>query len=528
MSGVVGAGQLLRLALRRDRVLAPVLVLLFGGLASTSAAATVGLYTSPRALESAVDAANSSPALVALYGQVHGSLGALASMKMLTTAAVFVALVPTFLVRRHTRTDEETGRFELLGGGVVSRAAPLLAAVTESALVVAALSALGALGFAASGLPLAGSLALGTAWLVTGLSFTAVAAVAVQLTASARTAAALAGAVLAATFVLRAVGDVAGDGPLRLLSWLSPFGWGQLLRPFADERWAVLLAPAVAVPAGLGLALLLRSRRDLGAGLVPDRTGPARTTMGTPLALAWRLQRGAVLGWSLALLLGGVLVGGVATSAGSFLDSPAAQDLVRSLGGEGSLADAFLAVEFGVLGLVVAGFGVALTLRLMGEETQAHAELALSTATTRLAWLASHVVLALAGTAGVLLLLGIGAGLADGAARGDLTGSLGRVVAAALVQVPAVWVVVAVAVLLYGTSARLGTAAWGVLAACLLLGQFAELLHLPRVVTELNPFSHLPLLPGGSVDAAPLVALVAVAGAALVVGATAFRHRDIG
>jgi ABC-2 type transport system permease protein len=44
---------------------------------------------------------------------------------------------------------------------------------------------------------------------------------------------------------VRAIGDA---GP-HWLSWLSPLGWMQQLRPFADERWWVLLlAVALIVP----------------------------------------------------------------------------------------------------------------------------------------------------------------------------------------------------------------------------------------------------------------------------------------
>ena len=82
--------------------------------------------------------------------------------------------------------------------------------------------------------------------------------------------------VLAVTYLLRALGDVMGDadGPTAL-SWLSPIGWGQQVRPFAGDRFAVLLIPVLFTVAALGLAFALQARRDLGAGLLPDRPGRA-------------------------------------------------------------------------------------------------------------------------------------------------------------------------------------------------------------------------------------------------------------
>ena len=527
MSAVPGTGTLLRLALRRDRVLAPVVVLLLGGMAWSSAAATVALYPDPAQVTSAAVAANASPALVALYGPVHASLGSLASLKMLSTGAVAVALTAVFLLRRHTRTEEETGRVELLGAGVLSRHAPLTAAVIHTTAVVLLASALCAFGYAVSGLPLAGSLGLGLAWLVAGLAFTGITAVAVQLTSSARTVAAIAGGGVAAAYLLRAVGDAAGDGPARVLVWLSPLGWAQQVRPYAGERWWVGLLALAFGAATMAAGFALRSRRDLGSGLLADRAGPAHTAMGTPFALAWRLQRSAILGWSLAVVLAGAVMGGFASSAATLLDSPEARDMIRSLGGTGSLTDAFIAAEFGIMAAAVAGFGIAAALRLLGEESSTRAELALSTATSRWSWLMSHVTLALVGSAGILALLGVGASVADGATRGDLTESFSRVLPAALVQVAPVWVVIALAVLLYGTASRLALGAWVVLAACLVLGQLGDLLHLPTGVQDLSPFRHVPMLPGGVFDPAPVVALVAIAGLLVMAGGTLFRRRDL-
>ncbi|MEP6855037.1 MAG: polyketide antibiotic transporter [Pedococcus sp.] len=527
MNAVPGTGSLLRLAMRRDRILAPVVVLGLAGMAWSSAAATVALYPDPAQAASAAIAANASPALVALYGPVHASLGSLASLKMLSTGAVAVALAAVFLLRRHTRTEEEMGRVELLGAGVLSRHAPLTAAILHTTTVVVLSSALAAMGYAASGLPVRGSLALGLAWLVVGLGFTGITAVAVQLTPSARTVAALAGGGVAAAYLLRAAGDAAGDGPGRVLVWLSPLGWAQQVRPYADERWWVGLLGLAFAAATTALAFLLRSRRDLGAGLFAQRAGPAHTTMGSPLALAWRLQRAAILGWSLATVLAGALLGGLTSSAATLLDSPEARDLIRSLGGPGSLADAFIAAEFGIMAAVVAGFGIAAALRPLGEERSTRAELTLSTATSRWSWLMSHVSLALGGSAGILALLGVGAAVADGATLGDLGEAFARLLPAALVQVAPVWVVIGVAVLLYGTAARLAIGAWVALAACLVIGQFGELLDLPRVLQEVSPFRHVPPLPGGAFDPTPVVALVAIAGVLVVAGGSLFRRRDV-
>ena len=123
-------------------------------------------------------------------------------------------------VVRHTRTEEETGRLELLGATVVGRYAPLTAALLTAAVANVSIVVLTVLFLAGTGLPTAGSVALALAIGLCGLVFAAVAAVAAQLTANARSANGIAAAVLGASFLLRALGDT---GPT-WVSWISPWG----------------------------------------------------------------------------------------------------------------------------------------------------------------------------------------------------------------------------------------------------------------------------------------------------------------
>src|SRR5439155_12269800 len=134
-------------------------------------------------------------------------------------------------------------------------------------------------------------------------------------------------------YLLRAVGD-AGNGS-RWLSWLSPIGWGQQVRPYATERWWVFVVPLVAILVGTAAAAMLQARRDLGAGLFRPRTGPANAapTLRSPLALAWRLQRGGLLAWASGFAVLGAVLGSIASNVGSLLDSQSSKDLITKLGG---------------------------------------------------------------------------------------------------------------------------------------------------------------------------------------------------
>jgi hypothetical protein len=98
----------------------------------------------------------------------------------------------------------------------------------------------------------------------------------------------------------------------------------------------------------------------------------------------------------------------------------------------------------------------------------------------------------------LMLGFGLGASLTYGAQQDGVAAALGDLVPAALSPLPAVWVVSAVGLLLFGLRARWATLGWAVLAACLLLGQVGELLGLPGWVVGLSPYGHLPRLPAES------------------------------
>ena len=528
--GLAGTGTLLLLALRRDRVMLPVWVAVFVVMAAFSADATVGLYPDTASRVQAAEAINGTPSLVALYGRIYDvtSLGAIAMIKMGGIGSALLAVLAFMLVVRHTRAEEETGRLELLAGGVVGVHAPLAAALACATCTAVATGVLTALALSAVGLPVAGSLAFGLAWTATGIVFAAVGAVAAQLTTGGRAARGLATAALGLAYVLRAVGDSTGDQEPTWLSWFSPIGWGQQVRPYAGDRWVVfslLVAFAAVCAAG---AFVLNGRRDLAAGLFPDRPGPAAAPRGlrSPAALAWRLQRGVLLAWASGFAVLGLVLGNVASNIGDMLDSPQSRELMTKLGGVESLTNAFIAAEIGFMAVFAAAFGIQATLRLHGEETSLRLESLLATATDRIRWASSHTGVAVLGPLALLTVSGLAVGAANAAQTGEPR-ELGRALAGALVYLPATWVVVGLVVAAYGLAPRLVAVGWAALVAFLLLGELGPLLELPAWVMDLSPFTHVPRLPGGDFRMLPLLWLSGIAMALVAAGFAGFRRRDV-
>ncbi|MCU0282980.1 MAG: hypothetical protein MUD13_03645 [Candidatus Nanopelagicales bacterium] len=525
---LAGVGPVLRLALRRDRILIPAWTLGIAGMATMSAQATVGLYPDLPARVEAAQVVNGSAALIALYGRIQDptSLGELSMFKLTAFGAAIIGVLFAFLAVRHTRGEEEAGRLELVGATVVARSAPLAAAMGVVAITATAVGSLTGVGLWVAGLPLAGSMAFGAAWAATGLVFGAIGAVAAQLTVSARAATGLSLAVLAVAYVARAIGDLAEQAP-GPASWLSPIGWTQQVRAFSGTRWQILVLPLVATAALVPLAFWLRSRRDLGAGLLPDRPGPAVGRLAGPWGLAVRLQRPALLGWTAGVVVMGLALGSVADSVEGFLDTAAMRDIVAALGGEQALVDMFLAAELGIIGAVLAGAGIAAVRWLPHEEGSGRAEVLLATATSRRSWALAHAGVAMLGVAALILVAGLAIGTGHALVVGE-PGQVLRLAAAAATRIPAALVMVGIAVAVWGWWPRASWLAWLLFVVFLALGEFGALWGVPDPVMDLSPFRHSPLVPGPdpAFGALPVLLLIALGLVALGVGR--FSRRDLG
>ena len=528
MKALARTEGLVRLVLRRDRLILPIWIAVLALLPVAIANTLADLYPTAAERQSYLDIVSANPALSALYGNAYGSgLGALTAWRLGGTV-LMVGLATLLTVIRHTRAEEVAGRRELLGATVVGRQAPLFAALVVAFGASLALGALVSVGLVAYGLPTTGSVAFGLSWTMFGWAFAAVAAVAAQVTESARVARGISIAVLSLSFVLRAAGDVGDkDG----LSWLSPFGWAQRIRPFVDERWWVFLLFLGLITVLTFAALALSERRDLGSGLLPTRLGPAVASpwLRSPLALSWRLQRSTLLAWTAGFVVFGAILGSVGDIAVDVIkDNPQLRAVAEQLGGSSGLSDAYFAAVMGLLGLVASGYGIAAALRLRSEEANGRAEPVLAAAVSRVRWAASHLTFALLGPAVVLGAAGLAAGLAYGLSAGDVGQEMARVLGAALVQLPAVWVLVGVAVALFGVLPPFMTfGGWAVLAACALIEEFGRPLQLSKRVLDLSPFAHVPRLPGGDSSAASLLWLASIVVGLVMVGLLGFRRRDV-
>ncbi|MEU0884795.1 hypothetical protein ABZ345_39910 [Lentzea sp. NPDC005914] len=489
--------------LRRDRVLLPSWVLLIAGVVLSVTGQYGRMFPTPEAALSFARDLAGNTALTAFTGQLTSpTLHGLILWKIGDVAFTLTALMAILIVLRHTRAEEESGRQELLRATPVSRHAPLASAL---GLAMGASLLVGVL------VTMIGGLRFGLATLAPGLVFAAVAGVAAQLTERSSTAHLIACGTLGVTYGVRFAAD--GSGVL-WARWFSPNGWSHL---FLVSGW-VLVVPLVATAALTAVAFRLSRRRDYGAGVVPARPGQA----GGEVSLPWRVHRTQLIGWVTAFALAGATMGGVAAGMRGTVGgtSPAMAEFVHRYGA-GDIGDTLMWMIMISLGGAAAMFPVLVVLRLRADEVSGRAELVLSTAVGRVRWASGHLFVAVAGTLAMMTVAGLTAG------RGDL-----RVLTAALLQVPAVLVVGAVAVLAVGfvprAAAAISFAVW------LVVNMFGEIVGPSLgvgydVANLVSPFHFLPrVLTGEQLTAAPLLGLAAVAVFLGSLGMARLRVRDLG
>lgn len=525
---------------RRDRVLLPVWIAgiaLLGHATATAVATEFGEETERAAI---IAVAAASPAFLFLRGLPDGTgIGAVVFFQGYAFTAVLAGLMSTFLVIRHTRADEELGRTELIGSVPLPRAASLAATLVLGAAANLVLAACVAAGFAAAGLPGRGALMAGAAVGAVGVFFVTVAAAVAQALPSGRSANGAAAGLVGASYLLRGIGDAFGTPAADLkqvtsswISLLSPIGWGQRSRPFTDPDPVPLLV-LTAAAAVLALAvLLIGSRRDFGASLLPERAGRERAGAGGAsfLGLAWRLQRPTLFGWC----VGAAVLGGIAGGLGPLVtDAVTGNDSLKELigrlvpGSRAEIIDVFTAALLGMAGLLAAAAGVQAVLRLRAEEAEGRAELLLAAPRSRVSWLGATLVLAAASVVAVAAVAGTAAASSLALSSGG-TGPRGLLVAAALGHVPAALIFLSAAAVLIAAVPRVSIPmGWGMLAAGLILGQFGELLRLPVWLQDVSPFRHSAAMPVEPFDAAAAVSMGLIAMAGAGIAAYLIRRRDL-
>jgi len=532
----------LRIALfygRRDRIISLAWLI---GLMSLIAAVSFemhSIYGDPATLHAMLPMLQ-NPAMLAMVGPVfdpnnYTSATMIAGMMLLMTATA-VAFMNIFFIVRYTRADEEQERAEIIRALPVGRLAPLnaalLAAFVLNIFVVLANWA-GILMVNVPGMNSTGAFLYGAAIGAVGMVFAGVAAICSQLASTSRGALAYSSIVVGLMYLLRAAGDV-----LRVdhswgesLSLASPLGLSLRVEAFgANNFWPLpwLLLTAVVLVA---IAYFLNARRDLGAGIVPQKPGPAHAGifLRSNLGLSFALLRNTLIGWAIGAVLLGASYGSIMNQITAFIQTSPffTAALTNDLGY--TMAESFASMILVVLAGMLAAVPIMVVLRARREEEEGRAEIVLSTPTSRTKFFSGYASIAFVSSIVMLLLSALGLW---GAAVAVMTSdpiSAQFVFKGILIYLPAVWIHLAVAMLLIAVLPRFaGAISWVYLGMSFFLGYFGQLF--PQIPTWLQNMSTFGLIPNITQAAVPwdtLGIMTAIAFATMVLSFVLYRKRDL-
>jgi len=399
----------------------------------------------------------------------------------------------------------------------VGARAPWSAAVTVAVTALVVVGTGMAVTLIAYGEDPPGALLYGASIAGLGIVFVGLATFVGQLLRRAGTVTGIGILVLGAAYITRAIGDVR-DNAWR---WLSPLAWQQETRPFTDapRLWPLLLALGVGA-ALIAAGLVLVGGRDLGAAVVSARSGPERASalLRTAPGLALRMHAPSGVAW-----IAGSFV--VAVVFGAFTD-----DIARAIsanpameaffGGASSVNDAYAAlalvlVVLMAIGVIGQGLG-----RVRAEETEGRLEPTLARSIPRVWWLASHTVVMTVFAAATLI---AGAAGLQWSAGTEVAGIL----SAGAAYLPALLVVLGLAVALFGALPRSTAVIWIVLGYVSFVAILGDTVSLPDWAMSISPVDAVGRVPSEDVSTAAEWILSAVGAGLLAVGFVGFRVRNI-
>ena len=505
---------------------------LFGliGVSLATVTAYTTIYTSEKEIfEFGLTMQN--PAMVAMLGKAYQvetfNLGAVFASEMLLFSAIAVSVMNILLVTSSTRMDEEEGRLELIRALPVGRLSYLLAGIILMVIVNSVLFIFLSIGlgsFMHESFNLESVMLYSGVLASTGLFFAGVAAVAAQLTATTRGALGISFGGMITAYTVRAVGDVSNEG----LSLISPLGWTVRTKVFVDNQWWPIIFLVFGAATLLVSAFYLNHKRDINAGLLPDKKGKryASHFLKSRFGLTWRLEKGTILSWAIGIFLMSAAFGSILGDLEAYFSDFELVQKVLPDGSTASMIEQFITLLIGIMSVFAAIPTVSILLKLKKEERMGRTENFYSRAVSRSEIMGSYYIVAF--LTGILTQILIGIGLYVSASQViEKTIGLGSVLASVLAYVPAIWVVIGLTTLLVGVFPKWAGFVWVYMFFAMLVIYLGNLLEFPEWLNRLSAFYHVSLLPNEEVNWLSLSLLSIVGTVLSVSGFLGYNKRDI-
>ncbi|MFO7814625.1 MAG: hypothetical protein R6V14_02610 [Halanaerobiales bacterium] len=522
--------KLISFIFKREKIRILVWIIIITGITILVASAYTELFTSQQEISTFAQTMR-NPAMTAMVGPGYGlddyTVGAMMAHQMLLFTAIAVGIMSIFLVVRHTRRDEESGRIEMVRSLPVGRLANLVSTIFVSLIInifLALIVGLGLYILRIESIGLEGSLLYGAVLGVTGIFFTATTALFVQLSENTQRVIGYSFGFLGIAYLIRAVGDVSSE----TLSWFSPLSWILRTQVYVNNYWGPLLITIGAAGIIMAAAFYLNSIRDLEAGLVPTKSGSktASAFLKSSFGLAFRLQRTAIISWMVGLFILGLSYGSVLGDVDAFLESIDFYKEVFIIAEGFSLAEQFLATLMSIISIISTIPALIFIFKLKREEFKNRTENIYARAVSRTRLMSSYLLISFISSLVMLSLAALGLWSA-GAVVMEEPLSFKTVFNSALVYLPAIWVMIGLAISTIGYIPHRTILTWFYLGYSFFVVYLGDLIQVPNWMVRISPFGNIPQIPIEGINYSKILLLTAIAGGLIITGFIGYNRRDI-
>ncbi len=468
-----------------------------------------------------------NPAMVAMMGPVYG-------MDNLTQASVMtqecfiwflitIAIMNIFLVNRHTRTDEEFGRLEMFGAMPVGKLTCSTAVIKFSFCVNFITSVLIAIFIYIlniNGTTIEGALIYGFSIGIVGILFASLTLFAAQIFSTAHAVSGFGFFAIILFYIMRAAGDVSDNA----LSYISPLGLALKTEPFYTNDIVPIIIIFIESIVLTAAAIIICYYRDHGAGIIPAKKGRSNASifLKTPLGYAWRLSASSSISWALGIFLLGASYGSVCGDIESFVEKNEMMKQIIGSSATTTLTENYIAMIFSIMSLVISVPIIITAMRIYNEEKRGRLEQIYGKAVKRSKLYGCFILISIAESIVFILMMILGLYSASGNAI-----ILSEAMSAGFNYLPAVWVMIGLAVLIVGIIPKLNIIVWLMFGYTFFIMYFGRIFDTPEWVTRITPFGNIPQLPIQEFNILPLIILTAVSIVFIVTGTLFYTKRDI-
>ncbi|MBP3041460.1 tetronasin resistance protein [Bacillaceae bacterium Marseille-Q3522] len=473
-----------------------------------------------------------NPAMIALVGPTAATVqtytvGAMYSHEMLLFTALIFAIISIMHVISRTRKEEDEGTTELIRSFQVGRLANTTAIVIEMFLlhVVIALITTGILVASdVPGMDFSSNLLYSVSLGAQGFLWAMFALICANLATSSGGARGLSFIVLGISYLARMYTDMENID----LSWLNPLGWSYLTNVYVENDWLPIIITIVVSMIMMGVAYALERHRDIDAGYLPERSrrAHAKESLLSLPGLVLRLQKNFIIGWLIAIFIGGATYGSIFGDMENFMNDNEVMRQMFLQNSEFTIQEQFMSVLFVIMALLSGIFALGSLLKLVSEERKNHWDqlYAMHQSRAKFYWL--HVILAsFLGLIGQFAAV-VGMYVAQLGVMEDPL-SFWEVTRAGMVWVPAVFFLVALLALMIGWLPRFSSIIWGYILFAFFVSYFGQLIDLPEWVKNLDVFSYIPRIPVEEMKWPNIFIIKAIALVMIVLGLIGYKRRDM-